>query len=184
MEYYPAPPIAPDYNQLYTPNYVADTKLEYLIILSHRYRMPIEHLPHHLGPNYWIQIVLQAIIAGDLVEMDRIMIGQRIPVDTPLWKNLTPIWFAAQYGHFHIVQNLLLNRANVNIYDKDIRMSCLDIALQRKYKRCAYLLLAYGARSFNRMIPKIPCEPEMPLVDSFPQSLDNSQATPPEEKKE
>ena len=154
MEYYPAPS-APDSNQLYTPNYVADTKLEYLITISHKFRMPIEHLPYHLGPNYWPQIILQAIIAGDLIEMDRIMTGQRIPVDTPLWKNLTSIWFAAQYGHFHIVQNLLLRCANVNIYDKDIKMSCLDIALKRNYKRCAYLLLAYNARTFNKIAPKI-----------------------------
>ena len=157
MEYYPAASVPPyhDTNQLYTPNYVADTKLEYLISLSHRYRMPIEHLPHHLGQNYWVQIILQAVIAGDLVEMDRIIHTYRIHVDVPLWKNLTPIWFATKYGHFHIVQNLLLQRANVNIYDKEIKMSCLDIALQRKYKRCAYLLLAYGARTFNKMVPKM-----------------------------
>ncbi len=160
MEYYPAPPVPPynDSHQLYTPNYVADTKLEYLIVLSNKFRVPIEHLPYHLGSNYWLQIVLHAIIVGDLVEMDRIMLSQHIPVDTPLWKNLTPIWFAAESGHFHIVQTLLLQRANVNIYDKDNRMSCLDIALKRNYKRCAYLLLAYGAKSFNRLIPKIPDE--------------------------
>lgn len=156
MDYYPAtsePSYVP--NQLYTHNYVADTKLEYLIALSHRHRVTIENLPYHLGQNYWLQIILQAIIVGDLSEMDRIMIVNRIPVNITLWKNLTPIWFASQYGHFNIVQNLLLKGANVNIYDKNMKMSCLDIALSKNFKRCAYLLLAYGARTFKRISPDL-----------------------------
>ncbi len=151
MDYYPTPP--PVEGQLFTPNYVADTKLEYLIRMSNNFKVPIEHLPHHLGPNYWLTIVYHAIIAGDLIEMDRIMFNHGIPIDVPLYKNLTPIWFACQYGQFHIVQNLLLKKANVNIYDRDIKMSCLDMAISRKFKKCAYLLLAYGAKTFNKLAP-------------------------------
>jgi hypothetical protein len=155
MEYYPA---APPESQLYTTNYVADTKLEYLIIMSNRFRTPIENLPYYLGPTYWPQILLQAIISGDIIETDRVMNTHGIHVNTTLWKNLTPIWFATEYGHFHIVQHLILRNANVNIYDKYIKMSCLDIALSRKYHRTAYLLLAYGARTFKRLIPMLPEE--------------------------
>ncbi len=153
MEYYPV--TVEGHQHLYTPNYVADTKLEYLIKMSHYYKVPIEQLPMQLGSKYWLLIVYHAIIAGDLFEIERIMFNHGIPIDTTLWKNLTPIWFATQYGHFHIVQNLLIKGANVNIYDRDIKMSCLDMALSRKFKRCAYLLLAYGARTFSRMIPLI-----------------------------
>jgi hypothetical protein len=170
MEYYPA---APPESQLYTTNYVADTKLEYLIIMSNRFRTPIENLPYYLGPRYWPQILLQAIIAGDIIEMDRVMNTQGIHVNITLWKNLTPIWFATQYGHFHIVQNLILRNANVNIYDKDIKMSCLDIALSRNYKRTAYLLLAYGARTFKRLTPMLPEE-----------AAEEAEANAPVEKKE
>lgn len=157
MEYYPA---VPPESQLYTTNYVADTKLEYLIIMSNRFRTPIENLPYYLGQRYWPQIILQAIIAGDIIEMDRVMSTQGIHANITLWKNLTPIWFATQYGHFHIVQHLILRNANVNIYDKDIKMSCLDIALSKNYKRTAYLLLAYGARTFRKLIPVLPIEEE------------------------
>jgi ankyrin repeat protein len=87
--------------------------------------------------------------------MDRIMMNHYIPVNVTLWKNLTPIWFATQYGHFHVVQNLLIKGANVNIYDRDIKMSCLDMALSRNFKRCAYLLLAYGARTFKKLEPDL-----------------------------
>ncbi len=152
MDYYPVPPAD---GQLYTPNYVADTKLEYLIKMSNHFRVSIENLPQHLGRNYWLQILFQAIIAGDVIEMDRIMMNHYIPVNVTLWKNLTPIWFATQYGHFHVVQNLLIKGANVNIYDRDIKMSCLDMALSRNFKRCAYLLLAYGARTFKKLEPDL-----------------------------
>ena len=37
-------------------------------------------------------------------------------------------------------------------------MSCLDIAISRKYHRTAYLLLAYGARTFKRLTPMLPEE--------------------------
>ncbi len=154
MEYYHASPQPlPEQNQLYTPNYVADTKLEYLIQMSHRFRVPIEYLPIQLGGNYWLTILLHTIIAGDLPEMERIMGIHVIDVNVTIWKNLTPLWYAVSYGHFHLVQNLLLRGAVPNIYDRVKKMSCLDVAIKNKFQRCAYLLLAYGAKTFNKMQP-------------------------------
>ena len=172
MEYYHAPP-APDayhptfsggeQNQLYTSNYVADTKLEYLIRMSNHFKVPIGYLPHHLGSNYWLNILFHTIIVGDLSEMERIMVTQGIDINVTMWKNPTPIWYATSYGHFNLVQHLLLRGAIPNIYDRARKMSCLDVALKNKFKRCAYLLLAYNATTFNKILPMLEDEVAAPI---------------------
>ena len=85
---------------------------------------------------------------NDLPEMDRILTINAIDVNTPLWKNLTAIWYAAMYGHFEMVQHLILRGALVNIYDNDLKKSCLDIAQSNNHKRTAYLLMAYNAKKY------------------------------------
>lgn len=153
----------PEEGHIWTPNYVADTKLEYLIHMSKYYNVQIEYLPTYLGlEQYWKSILLLVVTHGDLFEMERIILTYGFDVNIPIKDNLTPIWFACEHGHFGLVQKLIIMGANVNIYNHHIKMSCLDIAYRHKFSKTCALLVAYNAKSYygdvvyNIKLPKAP----------------------------
>jgi len=142
--YYPPPTARPFH-----------TRSEYLEAIAHEYNIHHDYLYNHFGSHLPIMIFNMALDACDWIEMYRMVHDYKFDINAPSRYGSPPIWHEVSCGTLNTVQQLILLGARLNIVNHETQQSLLDLAYVKNFNRTKHLLMAYNAKSYKVLFPKI-----------------------------
>ncbi len=161
--YYPPPPPRPFH-----------TRSEYLDEIAHQCNIHRDYLYNHFGNHLPIMIFNMALDARDWTEMYRMVREYKFDINAPSRYGSPPIWHEVSCGTFDAVQQLILMGARLDIVNHETQQSLLDVACMKNYNRTKHLLMAYNAKHYKSLFPKI--EPLIISVAEASVSADKASA--------